>query len=360
MEGGLYAGIFIERERVRVCVARHTGNDHVSGGSRPRAEVIDGKTFTKGAADMLAAAGEWLARNHPEVAGIGIGGFGPFVSLDPVDADEDYAGGTYGLVDPRRADQPFRGVNLPAVISDAFIEQGVPVPAIAVHTDACVGALGDAWLRGVTDCEANNVTVFLMLTDGVGAGYVSGLSIIRGGLHPEMGLIDVSLFDDDPLLNTDLGDRSDLGCVASARAMIERAKELGFDVESIDDVYDIEHKQLWPVWARYVARACLVCTAMLSPKRIALGGPMMQNKFALKAIQARFHDLWVDRCDGPAFDYEGLHEIDYIEKASRQGDLDAMIGGAVCLAISAKRPTSWTGQNVVPIVKKRSSGDIEA
>lgn len=359
MEGGLYAGIFIERERVRVCVARHTGDDHVNGGSRPRAEVINGKMFSGGGAEMLTAAGEWLAQKFPEVEGVGIAGFGPFVSLDPADADQDYADGEYGLVDPRRADMPFRGVNLPAVIAGAFVAQGAAVPAIAVHTDACVGALGDAWLRGVTDCEANNVTVFLMLTDGVGAGYVSGLSIIRGGLHPEIGLIDVSLHPDDPLIGTDLGQRSDLGCVASSRAMVMRAQELGFEVESIDDVYEIEHKYLWPIWAGYIARACLVCTALLSPRRIALGGPMMQQKFALHAIQARFHDLWVDRSEGPAFSYEGLHEIDFIEKASRQGDLDAMVGGAVCLAMSAKRPTSWTGQNVVPIVKKRSSGDIE-
>lgn len=359
--GRLYAGIFVERRRCRVFVGEHTGDDQFEGGYRPMLRQVAVRSFEYIDSAMLAEAGSWLASAYPGVAGIGIAGYGPFLSLDPLDVLPEWAedgDDPYGRLHPRRASAPFAGMSLPRFVVNAFAAVDRDIPPILVETDAGAAALGEAWLAGVGSRELNTVTAAVMLTEGVGAGFASGLSIIRGGHHPEIGLIDVPMFAGDALEDSEIyAGISDVGRLACESAMLERARLLGYEVEAIEDVFALEDSGLWPMWAKYVARVCLAIVVVLSPTRIALTGPLTAGYRCLQAVQKEFETLWQERSGAPLLQYAALEETDFIAFARRQGELDAELAGAVLVALNAgqSRPSAARPAegNVVPMPVNR-------
>jgi len=249
-------------------------------------------------------------------------------------------------------------MSLPRFVVNAFVAADREVPPILVETDAGAGALGAAWLAGVGSRELNTVTAAVVRTEGVGAGFASGLSIIRRGHHPEIGLIDVPMFEDDVLKHSeDFAGISDVGRLACESAMVERAGLLGYEVEAIEDVFALEDSGLWPMWAKYVARVCLAIVVVLSPTRIVLTGPLTAGYQCLQAVQKEFETLGQERSSAPLLQYAALEETDFISFARRQGELDAELAGTVLIALKAgqlRSPVARSADgNVVPMPVNR-------
>lgn len=351
MSGRYYAGAFVERERIRTVIVKHVGDDGTNGRDRPRVDIVDSAPFFGSGLSVMTDAATWIASQQVEISGIGIGAYGPFLSLDPRDAEPNYESGNYGQLHPNTSALPYRGVSLPKVFSQPFRNSGGTVPPILVETDASAGAIGEAWLAGISRNDRRSVTAYLMLTDGVGGGYSVGLNVIRGGHHSELGLIDVAMFADDPLARSDMfAGLSDLGRLASASMMLERARWAGHEVSSIEDTYKVRDPAVWGVWSRYVAKACLVCTAVLSPQKIILGGPMTQGYRVLHGVQASFNDLWHARYGGPVFEYSGLEAVDFIDLSHAHNDIESDLLGTACLALSARYP-DWQARTVTAIAR---------
>lgn len=348
--GACVAGLFIERHRVRLATAVYTG-DAADGpaGIEPVLNPTGRKEFgyqgeyaTDGTT-FLTAIGRHLAKLTGGIDGLGIASYGPF---DNLKRDEKLGIEGYGRIAATpRADSPFCGLDLPAIFKAAFEATEVAAPPMAVHTDASAGALGEAVFRKL---HGDDVVVYLMLTEGIGGGYVTGRSIGSGALHPEMGLIEVTSALDDPLLRGRSPYRHErtLGKLAGTAAMLDRARACGLDGRELKQILRATDRGLWPVWSRYVAQLCLTCTVMLAPKVIVLGGPLAQGHRALHMVRQEFESLWRDRSSGPIPVYDALDKGSYISAPS-EGRLGPELVGALHLAARAEQPRPTIGGNVV-------------
>lgn len=354
MSGKFYAGVFVERERIRTIVVKHLGDDRINGLDRPRLDVVTSAPFLGASLSVMADAASWISSQPLAISGIGIASYGPFSSLDPSDAGKDYVSGNYGQLFPRTSALPYRGVSLPELFSRPFREMGRGVPPILVDTDASAGAIGEAWLAGIAGNDRRSVTAYLMLTDSIGGGYSAGLNVIRGGHHSELGLIDIPVLSEDPLARSGLlTGTCYLGRIASATMMVKRAESAGHEVSSIEEVYDIQNPAIWGVWSRYVAIACLTCTAVLSPKKIILGGPMTQGYRVLKSVRLAFDELWHARSGGPTFEYPDLTAEGFINLSRAENDIESDLLGAACLALSARYP-AWDQLRVTKLSRVKT------
>ena len=193
------------------------------------------------------------------LAAIGIGSFGPI--------DIDRTSRTYGYV-TSTPKHDWRNYDFAGSISRIL---RVPV---AFDTEVNAAALGEGrWgaAQGIDDF------IYLTVGTGIGGGVIAGGKLIHGLMHPELGHIRVPHdIARDPFPGVCPFHNDCLEGLASGPAIQSRWGMAGHDLPD-------DH----PAWA--LALATWVCT--LSPRRIILGGGVMQREFLFSLIRSQFRQL---------------------------------------------------------------------
>ena len=195
-----------------------------------------------------------------KITSIGIGCFGP-LDLNPDSS-------TYGFITstpkPRWGNTSVLGT----------IQRALKVKAV-IDTDVNSAALGEfRW--GAS--QGFDPSLYLTIGTGVGGGYIKNGKTLIGLHHPEMGHIRIPHdWKRDPFPG---------GCpfhgdcfegLASGPAI---EKRLGARGETIRD-----DEPFWDIEADYIASALSNFILILSPRRIILGGGIMERAFLFSVIQ---------------------------------------------------------------------------
>ncbi|KIY21790.1 ROK family protein [Mesobacillus subterraneus] len=234
------------------------------------------------------------------VEAIGIGSFGPIdVNLDSE---------TYGSI--TSTPKPgWRGYPFVQEIRKAL---GVPV---GFNTDVNAAALGEATFgaaKGLDSC------LYITVGTGIGAGAVVQGKLLQGLSHPEMGHILVRRHPEDHYKGKCPYHSDCLEGLAAGPAIEERWGAKGIELVSREEVWDLE--------GYYIAQALMQYILILSPKKIILGGGVMNQKQVFSYFQKYLQELLND--------YVALPRLsDYIVSPGL-GD-DAGIIGSLLLARNA-------------------------
>ncbi len=221
---------------------------------------------TTGPAETTRAAIEFFRGHHPAVQAVGIGSFGP-VDLDP-------SSRTFGFITstPKLAWQNF---DLAGSVRRAL---NVPV---GFDTDVNAAALGEArWgaAQGLDDF------LYLTVGTGIGGGAMVRGQLIHGAMHPEMGHIRIPHdLNTDPFPGTCPFHGDCLEGLASGPAMEQRW--------GTPATQHAPHHPAWTLEARYLALALNNWVCTLSPRRIVLGGGVMQQQQLFPLIRAELAQL---------------------------------------------------------------------
>jgi fructokinase len=233
---------------------------------------------------------------------VGIGTFGP--------ADPNPSSPTYGFITttpkPGWANTDFAGT-----VSEAL---GLPVN---FDTDVNAAALGEhSWgaARGLDNF------IYLTIGTGIGGGGMIENRLMHGLIHPEMGHIAVPQDrEKDPFAGCCPFHGNCLEGLASGPAMKER---WGISPEDMPP----DHPG-WQLEAEYLSWALVNFICTLSPRRIILGGGVMEKGYLFPPIRARVREL----LNGYLRAWEILEDIDnYIVPpalSNRAGVLGALALG---------------------------------
>ncbi|MBT2658559.1 ROK family protein [Bacillus sp. ISL-18] len=234
------------------------------------------------------------------VEAIGIGSFGPI--------DVNRESPTYGYITstpkPGWKDYPFV-----QTIQDAF-----DVP-IGFHTDVNAAALGEATFgaaKGLDSC------LYITVGTGIGAGALVQGQLLQGHSHPEMGHILVRRHPRDSYQGRCPYHGDCLEGLAAGPAIEERWGEKGVRLA--------EREEVWELEGYYIAQALMQYILILSPKRIILGGGVMNQKQVFASIYQYLEEFLRD--------YVSLPELSEYIVSPGLGD-NAGITGALLLARQA-------------------------
>jgi fructokinase len=257
--------------------------------------------------ETIGATLDFLATHRGRLAACGIAAFGP-LHLDP--ASDDY--GTVG-----RTPKPgWTGADLLGRIRDGL---GVPTE---IDIDVGGAALGE-WTWGA----ARGLDTFVYVTVGTGIGggvFVDG-TVHHGLGHPETGHVVVAQEPDDDYPGHCPYHGICLEGMAAGPAIADRWGAPGGDLVDRDEVWDLE--------ARYLAQGMRTYTYMLAPRRILLGGGVMQTPGLLDRVRAHLGTTLAgyvtsEALDGDLGDYLVAPELGQ----------DAGLYGAFALAQRAAHP----------------------
>ena len=200
--------------------------------------------------------------DQEKIRSIGIGSFGP-LDLNPDSP-------TYGFITstpkPYWSNADFLGT----------IQRALKVKA-TMDTDVNAAALGEFRWGAGQGCDP---LLYLTIGTGIGGGYIKDGKTLIGLHHPEMGHIRiVHDLKRDPFPG---------GCpfhgdcfegLASGPAIEKRFSARGETIRDDDPYWDIE--------ADYIASALCNYILILSPKRIILGGGIMERTFLFNSIRRK-------------------------------------------------------------------------
>jgi fructokinase len=191
---------------------------------------------------------------------IGVACFGP-LDLDPKSS-------TYGFITAT----PKPGWSNTDIVGRLQRELGVKV---VLDTDVNGAALAESvWGAG----QGLDPLLYLTIGTGIGGGYIKDGQSLKGLLHPEMGHIRIphdTRLDPFPGACPFHGDCFE--GLAGGPALRKRFNRAG-DELSDDDPF-------WQLEAHYIALALQDFVLTLSPRRIVLGGGIMQRTFLFPMIQ---------------------------------------------------------------------------
>ena len=198
-----------------------------------------------------------------ELAALGVGAFGP-IDLDPYSA-------TCGYILPT----PKPGWSMTDLIGT--LQRALNIP-VAFETDVNAAAFGEhTWVE-----ENNELDPFVYITVGTGVGvgtFVNG-HLLHGMLHSEAGHL---FLPKDPVRDPFEGicpfHKNCLEGLASGPAM---QKRWGMPAEALPD----DHPA-WQLEAEYLAYGIANLIFTLSPRRIVLGGGVMQRAGLLQKVRER-------------------------------------------------------------------------
>jgi fructokinase len=247
----------VETGGSKVVCAIGTGPDDI----RARTRIPTGEPGR-----TLAEAVAFFRTYATPVAAIGIASFGP-IDLDPRSP-------TFGCI--TTTPKPgWAGTNVVTPFRDAL---AVPV---AFDTDVNGAGLGEHRWGAARDVDP---FVYVTVGTGIGGGGVVNGRRLHGLLHPEMGHL--------RLPHDRTADPFDGACpyhgdcldgLASGRALRER---WGAPAETLPS----DHPA-WALEATYLALGLVAIIAVLSPKRIVLGGGVMQQPTLLPRVRRRIVEL---------------------------------------------------------------------
>jgi fructokinase len=163
------------------------------------------------------------------------------------------------------------------VVGEIGRRLGVPV---AFDTDVNAAALGEhRWgaLQGLDVC------CYVTVGTGIGGGVLVGGVPLHGLQHPEVGHLRIPHDrDDDPFPGVCPFHRDCWEGLASGPALEARWGRPADEVE--DDAP-------WALEARYLAFGLLALSAVVSPRRIVLGGGVMNRPGLLELVQRQLDQL---------------------------------------------------------------------
>lgn len=201
-----------------------------------------------------------------EVRCIGVGSFGP-VDLDP-------GSPTYGNI--TSTPKPgWQDVPLTRRLREAL---GVEV---ALDTDVNAAALGE-YLWGAS--QGLDPCLYLTVGTGIGGGLIQDGRPYHGLLSPEMGHLRVPHDKERDPFGGACPYHGD--CLEGLAAGPAIQKRLGVRGEALSD----EHP-FWELEAEYLAQAVAAFILTLSPKRIILGGGIMERRSLLEGVRARVPEI---------------------------------------------------------------------
>ncbi|WP_419881526.1 ROK family protein [Peribacillus sp. B-H-3] len=193
-----------------------------------------------------------------DIEAIGIGSFGP-IDVNPESP-------TYGNITstPKKGwrDYPFV-----KAVNEAF-----PVP-VGFNTDVNAAALGEAAYgaaRGLDSC------LYLTVGTGIGAGAVVQGRLLQGHSHPEMGHILVRRHPNDVYKGKCPYHDDCLEGLAAGPAIEERWGEKGINL--------VDRAEVWDMEGCYIAQALMQYILIVSPKKIILGGGVMNQTQVFSSI----------------------------------------------------------------------------
>ena len=245
-----------------------------------------------------------------ELTSIGVGAFGP-LDLDPQSP-------AYGFITAT----PKPGWSNADV--GGTIRRGLSIN-VALDTDVNVAALGEYTWGASRGC---NPSLYLTIGTGIGGGYIKDGRSLVGLLHPEMGHMRIPHSRElDPFLGVCPFHGDCFEGLASGPAIEKRLGMPGARVPEDDPFWGLE--------ADYIASALMNYILVLSPKKIILGGGVMQREFLFPRIRRRVREL----LNGYVASKVLLEEIEsYIvppDLGSQSGSL-----GAIALAMQADHTDS--------------------
>ncbi|HEX5838622.1 MAG TPA: ROK family protein [Anaerolineales bacterium] len=240
---------------------------------------------------------------------IGAGCFGP-LDLNP-------ASPSYGFITatpkPGWSNTDVRGV----------LQQGLNVP-VAIDSDVNAAALGEAMWGASRGADPS---LYLTIGTGIGGGYLKDGKPLIGLVNLEMGHIRIPHnLELDPFEGTCPFHGDCFEGLASGPAIEKRLGVNGALVPEGDSYWNIE--------ADYIASALMNYILTLSPKRIILGGGVMQREFLFPKVRSRVCEL----LNGYVSSKVILENIDqYIVRPGLGNQSGSM--GAIALAMQIEEST---------------------
>jgi fructokinase len=237
------------------------GTKFVCGLATGPGDLVQSSFPTATPVETVARAVEWF-RGRPPASALGIASFGP-VDLDPRSA-------THGFI----TSTPKPGWANFDIAGEFSRALGIPV---AIDTDVNAAVLSEArWgaARGVEDA------VYITVGTGIGGGALAGGRLVHGLVHPEMGHMRIPHdCAADPFPGGCPYHRDCLEGLAAGPTIEQR---WGMKADELPP----DHPA-WGLEAGYLAFAAanLVCT--LSPRRIIMGGGVMQQAHLCPLIRTR-------------------------------------------------------------------------
>ncbi len=190
--------------------------------------------------------------NQYPIKAIGVGSFGP-IDVNPESA-------TFGNITstpkPGWRDYPFV-----QSLRDAF---SVP---IGFNTDVNAAALGEVTFgaaKGLDSC------LYITVGTGIGAGAIVQGKLLQGLSHPEMGHILVRRHPNDEFRGECPYHHDCLEGLAAGPAIEARWGAKGDQL--------VDRMEVWDLEGYYIAQALMQYVLILSPKKIILGGGVMNQK----------------------------------------------------------------------------------
>lgn len=206
------------------------------------------------------------AVTEKSISSIGIGCFGP-VDLDPDSS-------TYGFI----TSTPKPGWSDTDVLGRLRRELGARV---AFGTDVGAAALAEFTWGAGKDADP---LLYLTIGTGIGGGFVQEGHPMRGLLHPEMGHIRLPHdFAKDPFPGACPFHGDCFEGLASGPAMAKRTGRPATDLSDSDPAWKLE--------AHYIALAVQDLILTLSPRKVVLGGGIMQRGFLFPMIRSEVRQL---------------------------------------------------------------------
>lgn len=229
-------------------------------------EDLKTASFPTSTPEITVASAVNFFKSAGLLEGVGIGSFGP------VDLDTNSA--TFGHITstpkPGWANFDLLGA----------IQQGLGISA-AFDTDTNVALLGEhRWgaARGLRDA------IYLTIGTGVGGGVMAHGQLVHGFLHPEIGHLRIPHdWTSDPFAGICPFHGDCLEGLTCGPAMQAR---WGVPAGTLP----ADH-QAWALEAHYLALALMNLTVTLCPRRILLGGGVMQQPHLFPMIRKQFRDL---------------------------------------------------------------------
>jgi fructokinase len=238
------------------------------------------------------------------LAAIGVATFGP-VDLDPESS-------TYGFITvtpkPGWSNTDLAGA----------VRRALDVP-VGFDTDVNGAALGESRWGAA---QGLDTFIYLTIGTGIGGGGISGGRLLHGLIHPEMGHIRIPHdWERDPFPGVCPYHGDCLEGLATGPALEERWERHSETLPPDHPAWDLE--------AHYLALALvnLICT--LSPRRIVMGGGVMEQQQLFPLIRQKVQELLNEYVQSP----EVLDDIEGYIVPPGLGNRSGVLG-AIALAQS--------------------------
>ncbi len=238
-----------------------------------------------------------------EIDALGLGSFGPL--------DLDLESPTYGCI----TNTPKPGWHNADMVGPLRAALHLNV---VFDTDVNSAALGE-FIWGAN--RGMDPSLYLTVGTGIGAGFIKDGRPLRGLHHPEMGHIPMPRdYQGDPFPGSCPFHGDCFEGLASGPAI---ARRFSVPAERLPD----DHPY-WAVEAGYIAAALATYVLILSPRRIAIGGGILQRRFLLPMIRRKL----LAALGGYVRSAEVLDRVDQYVVSPALGDQAGVLGALAMAA----------------------------